>query len=186
LGETLLGAFVAHAFGGRAAGVGLCIALGINLPITVLYNLFLEILIVFFTFSLFLISVNHYLNIKFLNKALKNAEKNAHKYKHLISKYGVLGVFVFVLIPLPVTGPVIGSIIAHFLKFSLKKNFLTVFSGTLLAIFLWALFFDYLSSHITKIQWVFAIVFLVFLTYFSQYIKAWFSKDGFDKKEQPE
>jgi uncharacterized membrane protein len=177
LGETLLGAFIAHLFGGRAAGVGLCIAFGISLPMTILYNMFLEVLIVFFSFSMFLISINHYLNIRFLDKALRNAERNAHKYEHLISKYGLIGVFLFVLTPLPMTGPLIGSIIAYFLKFSLKKNFLTVFSGTLLAIVLWTFFFDYLSSHIEKIQWVIGIILIVVVVIFYQHIRGWFSKE---------
>ena len=94
LGRTLLGAFVAHLFGGRAAGVGLCIAFGLDVPITILYNMFLEILIVLFSFSLFLISINHYLSIKFLDRAIRNAEKNAHRYEHVISRYGFIGVFI--------------------------------------------------------------------------------------------
>jgi uncharacterized membrane protein len=177
LGETLLGAFFAHLIGGRAAGVGMCIAFDIGLPITILYNMFLEVLIVFFSFSLFLISINHYLNIRFLDKAIKNAERNAHKYEHVISKYGWIGIFTFVMTPLPMTGPVIGSILAHFLKFSLKKNFMTVFSGTFLAIVLWAFFFDFLSSHIEKIQWVLGIILIVVVVIFSQHIRGWFSKD---------
>ncbi len=176
LGETLLGVFIAHIFGGRAAGVGLCIAFGMSLSMTILYNMFLEVLIVFFCFSLFLISINHYLNIKFLDRALRKAEKNAHKYEHVIAKYGVVGIFFFVLTPLFFTGPVVGSYLGHFLKFSVKKNFLTVFSGTLLAIVLWTLFFDFLSAHIGKIQWVFAIVIFMVLVFFIQNVVGWFSK----------
>jgi uncharacterized membrane protein len=176
LGETLVGAFFAHIFGGRAAGVGLCIAFGMSFTMTIVYNMFLEVLIVFFCFALFLISLNHYLNIRFIDRALLKAEKNAHKYEHVISKYGLVGVFVFVLTPLPFTGPVVGSFIGHFLKFSLKKNFLTVFSGTLLAIILWTLFFDFLSAYIAEIQWIFAIVIIMALAFFMQNISGWFSK----------
>jgi len=177
LGRTLLGAFIAHLFGGRAAGVGLCIAFGLGISKTILYNMFLEVLIVLFSFSLFLISINHYLNIKFLDRAIRNAERNAHRYEHVISRYGFLGVFIFVLIPLPITGPVVGSIIGHFLKFSLKKNFLAVFSGTFLAVVLWTVFFNFLSAYITKIQWIFAIILIIVLVYFSKHIVAWFSKN---------
>jgi uncharacterized membrane protein len=178
LGQTLLSVFVAHIFGGRAAGVGLCIAFGMSFTMTIVYNMFLEVLIVFFCFSLFLISLNHYLNIRFIDRALLKAEKNAHKYQNVIAKYGLVGVFVFVLTPLPFTGPVVGSFIGHFLKFNLKKNFLTVFSGTLLAIVLWTFFFDFLSAHIGKIQWVFAIVIIMALVFFIQNIVGWFSKSN--------
>lgn len=178
LGRTLLGAFFAHLFGGRAAGVGLCIAFDMNIFETIFYNMFIEVLIVCFSYAFFLLSLNHYFNFKHLNKALKNAERNALKYRHVISRYGWIGIFMFVMIPLPVTGPVVGSIIAYFLDFNLKKNFTAVFSGTLVAIILWSFFFDFLSDHLTKIQGVMAVIMIVIVVYFSKHIRNWFSRDG--------
>jgi len=181
LGQTLLGAFFAHALGGRAAGVGLCIAFDVNIYLTILYNMFLEVLIVCFSFSLFLFSYNNsYFKIGFLQKAIKNSERNARKYEEDISRYGWIGIFIFVMIPLPVTGPVVGSFIAHFLGMSLKKNFLTVFSGTFFAIVLWSVFFGFLSEHISNIQGVLAVIAIVVFVYFLKHIRNWFSKDGFD------
>ena len=180
LGRTLLGAFAAHTIGGRAAGVGLCIAFDVNLFITIFYNMFLEVLIVCFSFSLFLYSFNNqYFKFGFLQKAIKNSERNARKYEKIISKYGWIGIFLFVMIPLPVTGPVVGSFIAYFLCMSLFKNFLIVFSGTFFAIVLWSMFFEFLSDHITKIQGVFAVIAIVVMVYFLKHIRNWFSKDGF-------
>ncbi len=180
LGRTLLGAFAAHTIGGRAAGVGLCIAFDVNIFITIFYNMFLEVLIVCFSFSLFLYSFNNqYFKFGFLQKAIKNSERNARKYEKIISKYGWIGIFLFVMIPLPVTGPVVGSFIAYFLCMSLFKNFLTVFSGTFFAIVLWSMFFEFLSDHITKIQGVFAVIAIVVMVYFLKHIRNWFSKDGF-------
>jgi hypothetical protein len=83
------------------------------------------------------------------------------------------------MIPLPVTGPVVGSFISYFLGMNLFKNFLTVFSGTFVAIVLWSIFFEFLSDHITKIQGVFAVIAIVLVVYFLKHIRNWFSKDGF-------
>ena len=177
LGRTLLGAFFAHIFGGRAAGVGLCIAFDMNIFETISYNMFIEVLIVLFSYAFFLLSLNHYFNFKHLNKALKNAERNALNYRHVISRYGWIGIFMFVMIPLPVTGPVVGSFIAYFLNFNLKKNFIAVFSGTLVAIIVWSFFFDFLSDHLTKIQGVLAVIAIVIVVYFSKHIRNWFSKN---------
>jgi uncharacterized membrane protein len=180
LGRTLLGAFVAHTLGGRAAGVGLCIAFNINIYVTILYNMFLEVLIVCFSFSLFLFSFNNqYFRLGFLQKAIKNSERSARKYEEVISRYGWIGIFIFVMVPLPVTGPVVGSFIAYFLCFSLKRNFISVFSGTFIAIVLWSIFFTFLSEHITNIQGVFAVIAIVAGVYFFKHIRNWFSKDGF-------
>ncbi|MBC2714229.1 MAG: small multi-drug export protein [Desulfobacteraceae bacterium] len=180
LGRTLFGAFVAHTLGGRAAGVGLCIAFDVNIYATILYNMFLEVLIVCFSFSLFLFSFNNqYFQFGFLQKAIKNSERNARKYEEVISRYGWIGIFIFVMIPLPITGPVVGSFIAYFLCFSFKKIFLTAFAGTFIAIVLWSVFFEFLSDHITKIQGVLVVIAIVIVVYFLKHIRNWFSKDGF-------
>lgn len=178
LGKTLLGAFFANALGGRAAGVGICIAFDINIYISVFYNFFVEILIVCFSFAIFLFSFNNqYVKFSFLEKLIHTSEKNARKYEALISRYGVAGIFFFVMIPLPITGPVVGSFIAYFLCLSLTKNFLTVFSGTFVAIVLWAIFFDFLIDNLSKIQGVLAVVLIGIIVYFFRYIREWFIKD---------
>lgn len=180
LGRTLLGAFAAHTIGGRAAGVGLCIAFDVNIYITIIYNMFLEVLIVWFSFSLFLFSFNNqYFQFGFLKKIIKNSERNARKYEESISRYGWIGIFIFVMVPLPVTGPVVGSFIAYFLCFSLKKNFLTVFSGTFVAIVLWSVFFEFLSDHLSKIQGILAVIAIVIVVYLSKHIRNWFLKDEY-------
>ncbi len=175
--QTLLLAFVAHALGGRAAGIGFCVAFGFPSWMTISYNMFLEVLIVCYCYSLFVFSFNKYINCKWLTIATKNAEKQALKHKDAVARYGWLGIFTFVMIPLPITGPAAGSIIAYFLKFSIKRNFAAVFSGTLAAIIIWTYFFDYLDRHIMIFKYVIlAVVLVIFLSYFKT-IKRWFTQD---------
>ncbi len=176
-GQTLLLAFVAHTLGGRAAGIGLCIAFGFSTWVTIAYNMFLEVLIVCYCYSLFVFSFKNYLNCKWLTTATKNAEKQALKHKNIVARYGWLGIFAFVMIPLPITGPAAGSIIAYFLKFSVKRNFAAVFSGTLASIVIWTFFFDYLDRHIDVFKYFVVVVLLiVFVSYFKT-IKKWFSQE---------
>lgn len=180
LGRTLVGAFLANALGGRAAGVGLCIALDVNIYVTIFYNLFVEVLQVIFTFSIFLFSFgNSYIRFGFLRKAIQNSAKNAIRYEAVIARYGWIGIFAFVMIPLPVTGPVVGSFLGYFLNFSLKKNFITVFSGTFVAIVIWSIFFESLSDHLSTIQGVLAVIAIVVMVYFLKHIRNWFLKDNF-------
>ncbi len=175
--QTLLLAFVAHTLGGRAAGIGLCVAFEFPSWVTISYNLFLEVLIVCYCYSLFVFSFNKYINIKWLTTATRNAEKQALKHKDAVARYGWLGIFTFVMIPLPITGPAAGSIIAYFLKFSIKRNFAAVFSGTLAAIVIWTYFFDYLDRHIMTFKYVImAVLLVIFLSYFKT-IKRWFTQD---------
>ncbi len=176
-GQTLLLAFVAHTLGGRAAGIGLCIAFEFSSWVTVAYNMFLEVLIVCYCYSLFVFSFKNYLNCKWLTIASKNAEKQALKHKNVVARYGWLGIFVFVMIPLPITGPAAGSIIAYFLKFSIRRNFAAVFTGTLLSIIIWTCFFDYLDRHIAIFKYVVVAVLLIGFLYYFRTLKRWFTQE---------
>ena len=175
--QTLLLAFVAHTFGGRSAGIGICIAFGFSKWITIAYNMFLEVLIVCYCYSLFVFTFKNYINCRWLTTAANNAEKQAMKHKDAVARYGWLGVFLFVMIPLPVTGPAAGSIIGYFLKFSVKRNFAAVFSGTLAAIILWTYFFDYLDQHIATFKYVILAVLMVILIFYFKNIKRWFTQE---------
>lgn len=49
-------------------------------------------------------------------------------------KYGVWGLMVFVMIPLPVTGAYVGTIAAYLMSLSYKKSFLSISSGVIIAL----------------------------------------------------
>ncbi len=155
LTKTLVLVSIAHTLGGRAAGVSLCLMDGLNPLVTIFYNLFLEVLIVCWVYSLFALSINNYLKFRGLKYYARRLERKARKHKEKISNYGWPGVFFFVMLPLPATGPVIGSIIGYLLKLRVWHNFSAAFSGTLIAILVWFLFFDFLEQHLHIIRYVF-------------------------------
>jgi uncharacterized membrane protein len=70
------------------------------------------------------------------------------------------------MIPLPVTGPVVGSIIGGMARMGLVRNFSATFLGTLTAIVLWHEFFEFLDERFQMIQTFFiVIVILVLIPY---------------------
>jgi len=77
-----------------------------------------------------------------------------HKAK--IQSYGWIGLFLFVMLPFPLTGPVIGSVIGYMLNINLFKNFSATCIGTLTAIIVWFFCFDFLEQQFHVIQYVFA------------------------------
>lgn len=158
--------FAAHTLGGRAAGIGLCILNGYSYLWTISYNFYLEILIVCVTYSISILSINNYIQLRFIKYYALRLERKARKYKEKIEKYGWLGLFLFVMTPLPVTGPVVGSIIGSLLKFKIAKNFSASFLGTLTAIVIWTFFFDFLEQHLKVIQYILAgIISIVLISY---------------------
>ena len=86
-------------------------------------------------------------------------EKLANKaliHKARIQSYGWIGLFLFVMLPFPLTGPVMGSVIGYMLKINLFKNFSATALGTLAAIIIWFFCFDFLEQQFHVIQYVFA------------------------------
>lgn len=176
--STTLGlVFIAHTFGGRAAGIGLCILNGLNFFVTIFYNFYLEVFIVFFTYSLFVLSITNHIKLRGVKLFALRLERKARTHKGKIANYGWIGLFLFVMAPLPVTGPVIGAIIGYLLKFKIWRNFSATFLGTLAAIILWTFFFDFLDQHLNLVRYVFlgivAVVVLSYLRTIIQLIRSW-------------
>lgn len=156
--ETLALVFAAHTFGGRAAGVGLCIYAGMGALPAIGYNFFLEVLIVCFTYAGFVLSTKHYLRVGWIMAAMDRLNKKAIEKKDKIQPYGWIGIFLFVMVPLPVTGPVIGSIVGYLIRLGPFRNFTATLLGTLTAITIWFYCFDFLEARFQIIRYVFVAI----------------------------
>ncbi|WP_299980559.1 small multi-drug export protein [Desulfobacula sp.] len=166
IAKTLVLVFIVHTIGGRAAGIGLCILSGFGAAPTIIYNFYIEVLIVCFTYAGFVLSTTNYLRNEWLIKFMARLTGKALEQKEKIKPFGWIGIFLFVMAPLPVTGPVVGSIIGYMLRLSLLKNFTATFLGTLTAITVWFYCFDFLEQRFHMIQYLFAaIVIIVLLPY---------------------
>ncbi len=176
MARTLVLAFVAHALGGRAAGVGMCLMNDFGQVWTILYNFYLEVLIVFLVYALFVLSVNNYVKLRTVKFMALKLERKARRHQETIKRFGWIGLFLFVMAPLPVTGPVMGSIIGYLLKFRYRVNFTAVLLGTLTAIIFWTAFFDFLDTHLHVIQYIFAGIIVVAALSYVKTIRDWIIK----------
>lgn len=157
---------LAHFAGSRAGGIGICILNGFSPAATIAYNLYVETLIVCFTYSGFVLSTTNYLKVEWVRRFMANLALKALEKKDKIQKWGWIGIFSFVMAPLPVTGPVIGSIIGYMLRMGLFSNFTATALGTFTATVIWCFGFDYLQQQFQMIQYVFAaIVVMVLIPY---------------------
>ncbi len=167
--KILFFVFLTHIVGSRAGGIGLCILNGFNPFTTIAYNFYVEVLIVCFTYSGFVLSTTDYLKIEWIKKFMEKLAVKALEQKEKISSYGWVGIFIFVMAPLPVTGPVVGSIIGYMLKLGLFRNFTATALGTLTANIAWCYGFEFLEQRFHMIQYIFgAIVIIVMLPYLKQ------------------
>ncbi|MGD8835687.1 MAG: small multi-drug export protein, partial [Desulfobacteraceae bacterium] len=122
---------VVHLMGGRALGIARCLSAGISFFYTVLYNFYLEIVIVLVAYGIIVLIMRNVIQPKIFKHAVRQAELTAQSQKTNIKKYGAIGLFFFVMFPFFMTGPVVGAIIGYLLNYKAINNFLIVFSGTL-------------------------------------------------------
>ena len=75
-------------------------------------------------------SNKHFFKNKYYKKsAIYLSSRARTKTKTIIKKYGVWGLMVFVMIPLPVTGAYIGTIAAYIFGISYRKSLIAISSG---------------------------------------------------------
>lgn len=146
LSLKLISMSATHIISGRAGGISLGLELEIPHYLIVINSMIIETIIVLLVFSVFLLSYKNYIRSKFLKNMIDTSIKAAQKNRHTVSKYGMIGLLLFVWFPLHMTGPVAGAIIGYFIGLKQKTNLTIVLTGTFLAILSWTLFFGKINS----------------------------------------
>ncbi len=137
--RTLFSTALIHIMGGRALGIATCLSADIPLFYTILYNFFLEVVIVLIAYGIVVLFMRNIIQPKLFRSAVRQAELTAQGQKTRIKNFGAIGLFLFVMFPFFMTGPVIGAIIGYLLNYKAINNFLIIFSGTLTSIIIYAL-----------------------------------------------
>ncbi len=182
---------VVHLMGGRAVGIATCLAAGISIFYTILYNFYLEIVIVLVAYGIIVLIMRNVIQPKLFHSAVRQAELTAQREKTKIKRYGAIGLFLFVMFPFFMTGPVVGAIIGYLLNYRAINNFLIVFSGTLTSIVVYALvgngILDFIGQYVEIDlikKWggiIVGVGIVVFLVYHLKTVKAFL--DGQDLEE---
>ncbi len=139
---------VTHILSGRAAGMfyGYSAKLGHSIVIPV--NILIETIAVLIFYPLFVFSWRQLLVSRTLRSMMNRTRKTAEANRHLIRKYGLVGLFVFVWIPFWMTGPLIGCVIGFLLDIHPWLNVSVVLVGSYVAIASWALLLRRLHDRI--------------------------------------
>ena len=102
-------------------------------------------------FPLFYRSINFFnnnlLKYKWYKKsAIKLSLRARVKTKNFVKKYGVWGLMVFVMIPVPFTGSYIGTIAAYIFGIDYRKSLVFINSGVSISCFIVAFGWQYLTQ----------------------------------------
>ena len=190
--RVLFSTAIVHTMGGRGLGIVTCLSAGISLFWTILYNFFLEVVIVLIAYGIVVLVMRNIIQPKLFHKAVRQAELTAQSQKTKVKKYGAIGLFLFVMFPFFMTGPVIGAIIGYLLNYKVVNNFLIVFSGTLTSILIYALIGNNLISFINRYihidvlkKWggiIIGVLIVIFLIYHLKTVKAFLYSETDEEK----
>jgi len=124
---------------GRIAGLSIGIGAQIDTTLLVLFNFFIESIMVLISYPLFVLSLKKLdiISIQFLKDFLQKSQNIATKYQPLIKKYGVMGLVLFVLTPFAMTGPVVGSFVGFLIGFKHRTTLFIVLLSTLIGTIMW-------------------------------------------------
>ena len=151
---------------GRAGGVYFGYVLGLGYFENFVVNMFVDTVVVFILYPIFVLSHNLILEIKFLKNKIQYTFDIAGKSRIMIEKYGKIGLFLFVLFPMWGTGPVAGCAIGIIMGLNRWTNMAIVLGATYLAIICWAFlltgFHKWILSYSSSAPLV--IIIILFLT----------------------
>lgn len=137
----LLGMVAAHLVSGRAGGIGVGLEGGVPEWIVIANATIIDSLIVLLVYPIFVFSEKNLFRTTFLKGVIQSSIESAQKGQKKISRFGIVGLLLFVWFPLHMTGPLAGSIVGYFLRLHPYLNISVVLTGTFLAVVSWTLFF---------------------------------------------
>ena len=127
---------------GRAAGMAYGYASGLGHVQVIALNVFVETVQVLIVYNLFVLSWRQWVHVPRLQPALDRMHASALSQRGWVRRFGIVGLFAFVFMPLWMTGPVVGAIIGFLIGLRLRTTLAVVLSATYVAIGTYAALMD--------------------------------------------
>lgn len=147
--QVFIGMTATNILFGRAAGMSFGYALDFGHLVVLPVNLAIESILVLLVYPLFVFSWQRLLVIRALERFMQRVEEAAERHKEKIQRYGIPSLFLFVLFPFWMTGPVVGCVIGFFLGLRPWINIGIVLSATALACLGWAILLKRLHDQMS-------------------------------------
>ena len=177
LALMMTSAFWIHILGGRLASIIVCLEWGMSSFWTIVYNMVLETVIVFFTYPLFVFIMRDLIRVRVFHVAIKNMETSTQKYRSRFQKYELIGLFLFVIFPLQMTGPVFGSMLGYLMDLRMRTNLTIVMLATFLSIFVYVIMGKEMLLRIKDLSfvspWVVGFILVILVLLHIRSIQKW-------------
>jgi uncharacterized membrane protein len=139
LAQVLIGITASNILFGRAAGMSMGYAFGFGHAVVIPLNMLIETILVLLFYPLFVLSIKQLLVTTWLRRFVNRIMATAERHQHIVKRYGIPGLAVFVWFPLTMTGPLVGSVIGYMIGLNPWMNMAVVLASTYLAIISWAM-----------------------------------------------
>jgi uncharacterized membrane protein len=168
----IIAVMTASTFGGRMASVLTGLGFGMHSVFLILLLCVFNISWLFFFFPL-IVTFSHHMMIKLklVGKMLDSTKKTAERQKERITKYGTWGVALFIWLPLPWTGSLIGAVIGFLIGLSIIRTTVIAASSVVLSVVSWVFGFKYLFLFTGDTGKIIAILILGTMLSFSLYFR---------------
>lgn len=144
----LLSMISACHIGGRLAFIAVGLENNISVPFLTSIIIIHNTTYLMITYSLFKVFAKRIKGTNFFKSHIESIKEKAFNRKKLFNKWNRISLFLFVWLPLPWTGAVIGSYIAHLEGYSTKETLSTVLPAMWLGVISWSIWFDELYQFI--------------------------------------
>ena len=131
---------------GRAAGMSFGYASGFGHAQVIPLNMLVETIQVLVVYPLFALSWRQLVRLRALQPYITRMHRAAESRGGAVRKFGIAGLFVFVLVPFWMTGPVMGAVIGFLIGLRPWVNVSVVLGSTYIAIGIWGLLLNELSA----------------------------------------
>lgn len=163
--QILIGFTTTEVLLGRAAAMVYGYTFGLKNSLVIPLCMILETMLVLLFYPLFVFSWRHLLVIKSLKRLFDKIQKAAVTHHDKVQKYGIIGLFAFVLFPFWMTGPMVGCVIGFLMALPAWLNLVTVLTATYIAIFCWAFILHAFHQKIAADSPFAAMIFLIIIIF---------------------
>ncbi|GEM_PF-5785232 len=116
--------------------------------VNVVFNSLITISIICYFNTLFSLSCKKLFHLPILHSTFQDIKGDAKRQKKTWARFGIPGVFAFVFIPMPMTGPVVGSLLARFVGLRYWGVLTTVIFASISSICAWGYAADVLEQYL--------------------------------------
>ncbi|MFW6136991.1 MAG: small multi-drug export protein [Candidatus Aminicenantaceae bacterium] len=151
LSLSLLTTVAANHAGGRLAFIAVGLEMGLSSYFIIGFITLHNTMYLLLAYSAFVYSFEHIPRLRLIWNYIHSLRENASRRRKILKKWNWIGIAFFVWIPLPWTGAVIGSYIAHLEGYPPRETLILVAPAMWAGIITWTIWFDILYESLEKI-----------------------------------